>query len=185
MKKIITLLTALLVGCSLYAQNGFQASIEVEGGKGLDKIQNFSFGAKIVAGYKFIDLITIGAGVGYEYLDGLYYVDMEGKSSTDARSVLQVLGRIKVNLTKTKISPYIGCDLGRSFSLGNHPIKMANGFFYEPGVGCDFRLKSGQGIYFFLGYNSQKYAYESFTDVTEKTRIVFSGQFKVHLGFRF
>lgn len=185
MKRILTLLSILFVSVSMFAQNGFQVSIEANGGVGLDKYQKFSFGVSAVAGYKFVDMITVGAGVGYEYLDGLYFVDMAGKNSMDARSLLQVFGRVKVNLTKTKISPFLGCDLGTTFNLGNFPIKMANGFFFEPGIGCDFKLSTGQGIYFLLGYNNQSYEYKSFINVTEETRNVRSGQFKVHLGFRF
>ena len=185
MRRILFVLLALMMSVSMYAQNGFNGSVEINGGVGLDKYTNFSFGAAGVAGYKFADLFFVGAGVGIEYIDGLYFVDMAGENSIDARFSIQPFGRVKANFTKSAISPYALVDVGATINTGDFPIKMATGLFFEPGIGCDFRLNSGQGVYFHIGYNSQNYEYKSFIGVTEELRKVKAGEFKVHVGFRF
>ena len=177
---------------------GFEKSVEATGGIGLDKYQNFTFGVNFVGGYRLSDYFFIGAGAGYEYLDGLYYTSYEYHSgagnsyhgtSEDVRNNIKVFGRLKANLTATKVSPFFAVDLGANIGLSSNEIKMANGFYFEPGFGCDFAISPKQSIYLMLAYNGIGYDYEAF-DTTlgsagHEMRHALAGKFAIHLGFRF
>lgn len=91
-----------------------------------------------VNGYRLNGYLYIGAGVGYEYLDGLYYSSHEYKNaiigstnydSYDVRNLVQVFARAKANFTSNKISPFVSCDIGNTIDTGSNNIKMANGLF--------------------------------------------------------
>ena len=168
---------------------GFEKAVEATGGVGLDKYQKFSFGLNFVGGYRINDYFFVGAGAGYEYLDGLYYTSYEYHSgagnsyhgtSTDVRNNIKVFGRLKANLTATKVSPFFAVDLGANFGLS---------FYFEPCFGCDFALTPKQAIYVMLGYNGIGYDYKAF-DTTlgsagSEMRHVLAGKFSIHLGFKF
>lgn len=199
MRKLILCAIIAMASITAFAQNkGFEKAVEATGGIGLDKYQKFSFGVNFVGGYRINDYFFVGAGAGYEYIDGLYYTSYEyhggaGNSyhgtSYDVRNNIKVFGRLKVNLTNTKVSPFFAVDLGANFGLSSNEIKMANGFYFEPGFGCDFSISPKQTLYVMLGYNGIGYDYESF-DTTlgsagNEMRHVLAGKFALHLGFKF
>ena len=199
MKKILLIIACLLSFYgNIYAQDkGFEKAIEVNGSIGLDKYTKYTFGANFITGYRFNNSFYIGAGVGYTYLEGLYYSSYEYVSkynsqkydSYDARSNLQIFVRTKLNLTSTKISPFILVDLGGTFGLTSNEIKMANGFIYEPAIGVDFKINENQTVYVMLGYKGQQYQYEYFNltygDTSDNMYKVNAGSFCFHLGFKF
>lgn len=177
---------------------GYEKSVEATGGIGLDKYQKFTFGVSMVNGYRVNDYFFVGAGVGYEYLDGLYYSSYEYHSglgnsyhgtSDDVRNNIKLYGRLKANLTATKVSPFFAVDLGTTIGLSSNEIKMANGFYFEPCFGCDFALSPKQAIYVMLGYNGQGYDYRAFDttlgSTSDEMRHVLAGKFSIHLGFKF
>ena len=188
-----------MASISAFAQNkGFEKAVEATGGIGLDKYQKFSFGVNFVGGYRINDYFFVGAGAGYEYLDGLYYTSYEYHSgagnsyhgtSNDVRNNIKVFGRVKANLTATKVSPFFAVDLGANFGLSSNEIKMANGFYFGPCFGCDFALTPKQAIYVMLGYNGIGYDYKAFYTTLgsagSEMRHVFAGKFSIHLGFKF
>lgn len=188
-----------MASVTAFAQTkGFEKAVEATGGIGLDKYQKFSFGVNLVGGYRINDYFFVGAGAGYEYLDGLYYTSYEYHSgagnsyhgtSDDVRNNIKVFGRLKANLTATKVSPFFAVDLGANFGLSSNEIKMANGFYFEPCFGCDFALSPKQAIYVMLGYNGIGYDYEAFDTTLGSSgyemRHVLAGKFAIHLGFRF
>lgn len=199
MRKLFFIITFLIASISSFAQtSGFEQSVEATGGIGLDKYQKFSFGVNFVGGYRINDYFFVGAGAGYEYLDGLYYTSYEYHSgagnsyhgtSNDVRNNIKVFGRLKANLASTKVSPFFAVDLGANFGLSPNEIKMANGFYFEPCFGCDFALTPKQAIYVMLGYNGIGYDYEAF-DTTlggagSEMRHVLAGKFSILLGFKF
>ena len=199
MRKLFLIIAFLIASISSFAQtSGFEKSIEATGGIGLDKYQKFSFGVNFVGGYRFNDYFFVGAGAGYEYLDGLYYTSYEYHSgsgnsyhgtSNDVRNDIKVFGRLKANLAAAKVSPFIAVDLGANFGLSSNEIKMANSFYFEPCFGCDFALTPKQAIYVMLGYNGIGYDYKAF-DTTlgsagSEMRHVLAGKFSIHLGFKF
>lgn len=199
MRKLILCAIIAMASISVFAQNkSFEKAVEATGGIGLDKYQKFSFGVNFVGGYRINDYFFVGAGAGYEYLDGLYYTIYEYHSgagnsyhgtSDDVRNNIKVFGRLKANLTATKVSPFFAVDLGANFGLSSNEIKMANGFYFEPGFGCDFAINPKQSIYLLLGYNGIGYDYEAF-DTTlgsagSEMRHALAGKFAIHVGFRF
>lgn len=199
MRKLILCAIISMASITAFAQTkGFEKSVEATGGIGLDKYQKFTFGVNFVGGYRFNDYFFIGAGAGYEYLDGLYYTSYEYHSgagnsyhgtSEDVRNNIKVFGRLKANLTNTQVSPFFAVDLGANIGLSSNEIKMANGFYFEPGFGCDFAISPKQAIYLMLAYNGIGYDYEAF-DTTlgsagHEMRHALAGKFAIHLGFRF
>ena len=110
-------------------------------------------------------------------------------TSNDVRNNIKLYGRLKANLTATKVSPFFSVDLGGTIGLSSNSIKMANGFFFEPCFGCDFALSPKQAIYLMLGYNGQGYDYRAFDttlgSTSDEMRHVLAGKFAIHLGFKF
>ena len=199
MKRFFFVAILIMATITSFAQtSGFEKSVEATVGIGLDKYQKFTFGLSFVGGYRINDYFFVGAGAGYEYLDGLYYSSYEYHSgagnsyhgtSNDVRNMIKLYGRVKANLTATKVSPFLAVDLGTAIGLSSNEIKMANGFYFEPCFGCDFAISDKQAIYLMLGYNGQGYDYEAF-DTTlgsagSEMRHVLAGKFTIHLGFRF
>lgn len=202
MKKFLILLCLFLAGISTYAQEGkknkgFEMSIEANGGPGLDKCTKYSFGLNFNAGYRFNPYFYVGAGLGYSYIDGLYYRRHEyisyGKSlnydSFNVNHNAQLFARLKANFTKTKVSPFISLDLGGTFAMTSRDIRQAEGFMYEPAFGLDFELPENQSLYMMLGYKGQTYTYRYFNMTLGNTYdedIKYpSGLFNIHLGFKF
>ena len=198
MKKICLIIGMILCCGTGFAQDkGFEKAIEVNGGVGLDDCINYTFGANFIGGYRISPSFFVGAGLGYTYIDGLYYKSYEyinkGESlsynSIEARSNLQAFVRAKYNLTKSNVSPFLLVDLGGTFGLTSNKIKMANGFMYEPAFGVDFKIKNEQTIYVMLGYKGTQYQYKYFNttygdsgvELQKKT----AGTFCIHLGFKF
>ena len=199
MRKLLLSAIIAMASITAFAQNrGYEKSVEATGGIGLDKYQKFTFGVSMVNGYRVNDYFFVGAGVGYEYLDGLYYSSYEYRgglgnsysgTSNDVRNNIKLYGRLKANLTATKVSPFFSVDLGGTIGLSSNSIKMANGFFFEPCFGCDFALSPKQAIYLMLGYNGQGYDYRAFDttlgSTSDEMRHVLAGKFAIHLGFKF
>lgn len=195
MRKIVLGFVLLTVCITSSAQSsGYEKAIEVKGAIGLDDRTDYAFGASMINGYRFNDYLFLGAGVGYEYLNGLYYHNYGGKSSSyDSKStqnIIQLYVRVKANFTNAKISPFASLDLGNSFNLDStDEIKMAKGFFFEPAIGCDFKLNDKQTFYISLGYSQQQYEYEFISTAyavsgheTEKKP---AGMFNIHIGLKF
>lgn len=199
MKRVILSAFTLFMGVSLFAQNsGYEKSIEINAGFPLDEYQKKTFGIGMVNGYRLNDNFSLGLGIGYEYIEGLYYHSYEYKGgiigsknydSYDIRNNIQIYGRIKTNLTSTKVSPFLSCDFGYTIGLSDNDIKMANGLFFEPAFGMDFVLNDDQTIYFTVGYNGQNYDYEFFnltlgssgSEILNKR----AGKLSVKFGFKF
>ena len=188
MRRFILSCILILSASVAFGQNkGFEKAVEATGGIGLDKYQKFSFSMNFVGGYRINDYFFVGAGAGYEYHSGAG--NSYHGTSNDVRNNIKVFGRLKANLTATKVSPFFAVDLGANFGLSSNEIKMANGFYFEPCFGCDFALSPKQAIYVMLGYNGIGYDYKAF-DTTlgsagSEMRHVLAGKFSIHLGFRF
>lgn len=199
MKKILIFAFALILGAASYAQNsGYEKSIEINGGFGLDDYQNYTFGIGMVNGYRLNDNFYLGLGLGYEYLKGLYlksyeyiggFIGSKSSVSDDIRNNIQIFGRIKANLTNSNVSPFLSCDLGYNAGLSGNDIKMATGLFYEPAFGIDFKMSNEQTMYFTIGYNSQNYEYKFFNltlgNSGHETENVKAGKLSLRLGFKF
>lgn len=198
-KVVITMCLSMFCALSYAQRSGYEKSVEAKGAIGLDDRTDYSFGVSMINGFRFNDYLYLGIGAGYEYLNGLFYHSYEsgGKYSTSSsydskstQNLIQLFARIKANFTNAKISPFASIDLGNSFNLDKtDEIKMANGFFFEPAIGCDFKISNKQTFYFALGYNQQQYEYEHFTissynsghEIQKKP----AGSFNIHVGLKF
>lgn len=193
-KVVITMCLSMFCALSYAQRSGYEKSVEAKGAIGLDDRTDYAFGVSMVNGYRFNGYLFLGVGVGYEYLKGLYYHSYGGSSSTyDSKStqnIIQLYARVKANFTNASISPFASLDLGSSFNFDStDEIKMAKGFFFEPAIGCDFKISNKQTFYFALGYNQQQYEYEHFTissynsghEIQKKP----AGSFNIHVGLKF
>ena len=199
MKKNALFLLMIFASSFAFAQNkGYEKAIEANGGIGLDNCQKYTFGVSMINGYRFNDNLFLGAGVGYEYLNGLYYhsYEYQGKilgssnyDSFDVRNLVQAFARLKFNLTGNSISPFFSADLGTTIGLSSNEIQMANGLFYEIGVGCDFKINDVQTFYILFGYNAQNYEYKYYDTTFGSSGVdlekQMSGKFCVHFGLKF
>lgn len=198
MKRILIIAVLLFASVSMFAQKGYEKSVEINGAVGLDDCQKYTFGISMINGYRISESLFVGAGVGYEYLEGLYYHSYEYKGSIigstsydsiDVRNNIQLFGRVKFNLIKSKISPFLTADAGYTIGLSSNEIKMANGFFFQPSFGCDFKIDDVQSVYVMLGYNGQNYTYRWFDNTLgstdDKMITKLAGKFCLHIGFKF
>lgn len=174
MKPLIKILSAIALTLSCTASfaqtKGYEKSIELHGGIPIDKYSNFSFGITMVNGYRLNDFLYVGAGAGYEYFDALYSTSREyigqGSSKKDedyyGKSLIRLFGRVKVNFTKTKVSPFFAGDIGYSIDLNANGWGSTSGLTFEPQFGLDFKLPENIGLYFAVGRRGQQNSHTAF-----------------------
>ncbi|MDD3911639.1 MAG: outer membrane beta-barrel protein [Bacteroidales bacterium] len=191
MKKLFFTVLAIFVFSSIFAQNkGYEKTIEIGGNFGLDNMTNYSFNISMINGYRFNDNLFTGIGVGYRYTDALYCEsDITGKDN-DGKDLIPVFFRIKVNLTKGKVSPFFVGDAGYSIDLGDNPYRTVEGFMCDPAFGIDFKLNDKKtALYFMTGVNIQKSKYYYFrvnSDIPMEEIIKSNGYaIEFRLGIRF
>lgn len=189
------MLAILFAACAVsFAQSkGYEKSIEVNAGVALDKMSKFSFGVSMINGYRINEHFFIGALVGYEYFDALYMSSYQPEEdsykSYDPKNLLKIGARVKANLSKGKISPFLSFDIGGGIQVVRTDYYPATGIYLEPAFGVDFKLQEKQTVYVMLGYHAQNNRYGYFNlsssnpDSSEKK--VLAGLFDIRVGFRF
>lgn len=163
---------ALTIACATsFAQTkGYEKSIEIHGGIPIDNNSKFAVGITMMNGYRFNDFFYLGAGAGYEYFDALYGSSYEyigkGESKKDksyyGKSMIRLFGRVKANLTKTKVSPYFAGDIGYAIDLNANEWGSSSGLMFEPQFGLDFKLPEKIGLYVAVGFRGQQNSYTAF-----------------------
>lgn len=187
---------SLFFACSIaFAQDkGYEKSIEFNAGIGLDNTSKYSFGLTMINGYRFNDYLFLGAGLGYEYFQALYYTSHrynESYKSYVPKSLIKLGLRAKVNLSKGNVSPFFSFDFGGALQVGsNSKHSSATGIYYEPAFGIDFKFNgSKNGFYVMLGYHSQSNKYEYFNldlfDVEQSIEHKNANLFDIKIGFKF
>lgn len=196
--KIIVLFAMIIAAPSAFAQTkGYEKSIELNGGIPIDKYSKFSIGITMINGYRFNNCLFIGAGVGYEYFNALYstsheYISKGNSISTQdyyGKSMLRLFGRVKANLTKTKVSPYFAGDVGYCIDFNANDWGSTSGIMFEPQFGLDFKLPENIGLYAAVGYRGQNNTYTAF-DLTlghsgNEKRTFIAGLIDIKFGIRF
>ena len=206
MKTKLFLLVALIMATVSVANaqsKGYEKSIELNGGVGLDNYSKYSFGISMINGYRFSDHFYLGAGVGYKNINSLYYTSTNyvGNRYTgyyesfDSRNLIQLYARAKANLSKGQISPFFQFDVGGSLDLNsNKDAGTASGVILEPAFGVDFKTKDPKtAIYVSVGYNMQGMSYRKWdlnpdvvgTSAGDVMINRLAGQLKFRIGFRF
>lgn len=157
---------ALLTCLPVKAQSlRWEKGVGLSGGAGLDEASQISFGINALGGLRFNDYLSVGIGAGYAWYNALA-VKTDAVGAAPEASVYQgtgrasVFGRGKVNFTKTTVSPFVSATLGGSLAFEKQYPKRISGFFYEPAVGCDFSLSSGNRISVLIGYLRHAIQYE-------------------------
>lgn len=161
-KRITILLSAVLVSIAASSQNnGYEKSVEINGGPAINKSTKYSLGISMVNGYRINSYLYVGIGIGFRYSDAEYmhvyrsykqfgYIHSESESSYAGDYLLPVYARAQYNFTTTKVKPLILCDVGYTFNVGS--VKgNAVGFFWEPAFGIDISLEQKTSIYFQIG----------------------------------
>lgn len=171
MFKAIATFAMVIISVTSFAQTkGYEKSIELHGGIPIDNNSKFGIGLTMMNGYRFNDHFYLGAGAGYEYFSALYSSSREyighGNSLKDkdyyGKSMIRLFGRVKANLTKTKVSPYFAGDIGYSIDLNANEWGSTSGLMFEPQFGIDFKLPENIGLYFAVGFRGQQNSYTAF-----------------------
>ncbi|BEG98660.1 outer membrane beta-barrel protein [Bacteroides sedimenti] len=158
-KTILTTLLLVCISCSLYAQKGYEKSIELGGAFGVDEFKKKSFEIDMINGYRFNDYFSLGAGLGFCYTSALIYKTYSYEGLGEI-CLMPLYGRIKTNFTNSNVSPFILVDLGYTFDLGENFLRKTYDLMIEPAFGVDFKLNEKKlGFYFFVGYNLQNASY--------------------------
>lgn len=163
----LVLFTIALLTCIPVNAQGlrWEKGIGLSGGVGIDEASRFSFGINALGGLRFNNYLSVGIGAGYSWFNALA-IKTDAVEATPEASVYQgtgrasVFGRGKVNFTKTSVSPFFSATLGGSFAFEKQYPNRISGFFYEPAVGCDFSLASGNRISVLIGYLRHAIQYE-------------------------
>ncbi len=200
MKKLFSIaLFGVLFVFPTYAQDswekkGFEPQIRVTFDEGIDNFDNFSFGADFLAGYRFNEHIRIGAGVGLNYIDLRYelagwnsLLERYDKGYKESAMSFPVFANVKVNFTKTKISPFINVDLGYTAFLPFSKYAQHNklGFLMRPAFGVDFHFGKWS-LFLEIAYKyQQRQAEDSYYTLSS---VKFDGgysQLSQSIGFQF
>ena len=202
MKKELLLLSFIFMMmafpfCAQAQNKGYEKSIELNGGIPIDKYSKYSLGITMMNGYRFNDFFYLGAGVGYEYFNALYYTsyDYIGKGHSDrynsfnGKNMLRIFARVKANLTKTKVSPYFAGDIGYTIDFNANDCGSTTGLMFEPQFGIDFKLPEKIGLYFAVGYRGQQNSYTrydlTYGDIGSTKEKVLPGLVDIKFGIKF
>jgi hypothetical protein len=162
MKKIIAMLclVAITTG-SIFAQKGYEKSIELGASVGVGDYSNNTFGISMINGYRFSQYLFAGAGVGFGYSNALNGVSIKDGITTEYRTdayLIPIFANVKANLSAGKVSPFIQLNAGYTFDV-NQYLKDAPGFMVEPAFGVDFKMNDKKAFYLIAGFNLQHSKY--------------------------
>lgn len=156
MKRIILLLVFVLTTLSLFGQPKYEKSIEIGYQIGQsDDYKNY-YGIEMINGVRFNDFLSCGIGVGFgkgTFLNWKTksYKETEYKLEDDTASFIPIFGRVKVNLTRKKISPFIVGNLGYVMDMGDKSVTNASGIYGEADFGVDIPVSEGSKLYVMVG----------------------------------
>ena len=153
MKKALIILISIICISSVSFAQKYERAAEITVGIGPDDFGKVFFGIDAVYGVHLNDYFSFGAGLGIRYLSGIVsYTNGSPKSETSY--VIPALGRLKVNFTKGKYSPFFLFNAGYYLDFINNDNNTTN-LFYEPMFGVDIEKR----FRFALGVNLQKAKY--------------------------
>lgn len=186
-------LVALTTG-TLFAQKGYEKSIELGFAMGIGDYTNSTFGATMINGYRFNDHFFTGVGVGFGYSNALNGVNINGIEVKEYRTdayLIPVFAHFRANLTSGKTSPFLRLDVGYTFDV-NQYLKDAPGVMIEPSVGVEFKTEDKKTFYALAGFNLQhsKYSYtknlgsmDNDFEITNKSEMLKAISLKVGFSF--
>lgn len=163
MKKVLFMVMLMCVAIKANSQNVKQ-SIEAYGGVSIDNYSKYSFGTSYSIGGTLASKFHIGGGVGFRYIEALYYTSSltSISESYDGKFLIPLFARVTVNLTDEGVRPFLRCDLGYTFDVGQNQNKNTEGLFFHPAVGFNFSTSAKSSIYLAVGLNVQHTHYQKY-----------------------
>lgn len=152
-----------------FCQKGFEPSIKISGGIGIDDYKNKSLGLEAAFGYRINEYFRVGIGTGISWCNLLFekehkvlsiYVD----EYRESEAFVPLFANIKANFLKNGISPYIALNIGYSFLIPfSEYAKNANlGLMANPAFGIDFPLSKGS-MFAEIGYKYQAMKFDGYS----------------------
>lgn len=188
MRKSIFFAILLLFAMNVHSQN-VEQSLEAYGGTSTDKFSKYSFGTSYEIGGSLSSKIHLGGGVGFRYTKALYYTsygsyDKSYYESFDGKYLIPIFARIVMNLTEEGVKPFLRCDLGYSFDVGQNPNKNTEGLFFHPAIGLNISTSEKSSLYFAAGLNVQHTHYEHIS-VPSETIVGYTNNLIFSVGMKF
>lgn len=182
MKKLFLML-AMMLPMLVFAQQGFDASVKVVGGIGVDDCKNKSFGAEAVFGYRFNEYFRLGVGTGISWCDLLFEEESYGYDEyRESEAYVPLFVNGKANFLKSGISPYFSLNVGYSFLIPfSDYAEHANlGAMVNPAFGVDFPLSKGS-LFAEIGYKYQSMSFDGYGEEWDMNH----SQITLGIGYNF
>ena len=196
-KRLLILAISMFCMNNVIQASGYEKSIEINGGVGLNKFSKYSFGIEMINGYRFNNYFSIGFGTGFRYTNALYYHSYQYShyqsttyDSFDGKYLIPLHVRAKANLSPAKVAPFLMLDGGFTIDVGQNENKNTEGLFFEPSFGIDINFDEKNSMYVGVGVNFQNAHYKYFSiggysgsDVSEIKGM--AGTLNFRVGFKF
>ncbi len=174
----------LLVTMNVHSQK-IEQSLEAYGGVSIDNYSKYSFGTSYEIGGSLANILHLGGGVGFRYTEALYFTSsLTHDKSYDGKFLVPVFARVMVNLTQEGVKPFLRCDLGYTFDVGQNPNKNTEGLFFHPAVGINVSTSEKSSLYFAAGLIVQHTHYEHF-GVPSETVVGYTSNIVLSIGMKF
>ncbi len=199
MKRLIVLVTALLLALSAYALEPVKkdkSKMAVEGYGHISKSEgvNYSAGGAFIWGKQRTKGFFLGAGTGLRYIHSVHEIEELGEGSRilyyGDEAVVPVFIRARFGRVRPgKIKPFVTADIGTALNFG----KEANtkGFFFEPQIGLDL----AENVYVTLGVDTHHFLSRrlirvgdvigTIRDPEKKVKGIMSTGLSLHVGYSF
>lgn len=89
-----------------------------------------------------------------------------------------------VNLTDEGIKPFLRCDIGYTFDVGQNNNKNTEGIFFHPALGLDISTSNKSSLYFAVGLNVQHTHYEHY-GVPHESVVGYTSNLILSIGMNF
>lgn len=175
-----------------FASRGFEPQLSVSFNEGVDSYKNFSFGLDFLAAYRANEYFRIGAGLGLDYIN-LFYEDIEFRNGNlylpyyEPAVTIPLFANIKVNFVDTKVSPYLGIDVGYNIFIPFSGYAKNNklGIFFKPAFGADIHFEHIT-LFIEFAYRYQMRSFTSWIEPTENNSTIRNySQITQTIGFQF
>lgn len=152
MKKIFLLLSFLLAFNTIFSQVKYQGSVEIGADIGVGELRNYVYKIQTIHGIYIDDRIFIGPGIGYNYSNMIFESGSPRFENPVRRPahLFPIFGRVKVNITKKDIRPFVMVDIGYNLTIDR--MKFNKGFILSPAIGIDIDKLAKINLYAYLGY---------------------------------
>ena len=169
-----------------FASRGFEPQLSVSFNEGVDSYKNFSFGLDFIAAYRANEYFRIGAGIGFNYIN-LFYGYEELLAYYEPAMTIPLFANIKVNFVDTKVSPYLGIDVGYNIFIPFSEYSKDNkfGIYFKPAFGADIHFENIT-LFIEFAYRYQKRTFTSWIGSTENYSLIRNySQITQTIGFQF